>query len=141
VITVDVPTYNTEQSNTEPASHWNLNLQNNTTTFHSQLIEPMSASIRPDGLLLYVSEASYESGTSPLSSWIPITGYDKNLGKDKDFEGDEERVDVSMDGEKEPSGKEGPLDLFQRLVKRRLERLSFSTHQGSLSGADVDMDN
>ena len=30
----------------------------------------------PDGVLLYVAEASYEPGTSPLSSWIPIAGHD-----------------------------------------------------------------
>lgn len=142
MITVDVPKYNTEQPNTEPVSLWNLNPQNNTTSFHPHLIEPMAASIQPDGLLLYVSEASYESGTSPLSSWIPITGYEKDLGKEKDPEAEEERADVSMDGEKGPSGKGGgPLDLFQRLVKRRLERVSFPSHQGSLLGADVDMDN
>lgn len=113
MITVDVPIYNTEP-NTEPVAHWNLNPQNNTTTFHPHLVEPMAASIKPDGLLLYVSEASYESGTSPLSSWIPISGYDKDLGKEKDPE-EEERADVNMDGEKGP-GKGGPLDLFQRLV-------------------------
>ena len=163
MITVDVPIYNTEP-NTEPVSHWNLNPQNNTATFHPHLVESMAASIQPDGLLLYVSEASYESGTSPLSSWIPITGYDKDLGKEKDHE-EEERADVNMDGEKGLSGKRGPLDLFQRfvflflfltalanlmtfwlflpirLVKRRLERVSFPMHRGSLLGADVDMDN
>ena len=118
VITVDVPIYNTEL-NTEPVSHWHLNPnpQNNTTTFHPHLVEPMAASIQPDGLLLYVSEASYESGTSPLSSWIPITGYDKDLGKEKDPEEEEEvRADVNMDGEKGSSRKAGPLDLFQRFV-------------------------
>ena len=114
MITVDVPIYNTEP-NTEPVSHWNLNPQNSTPTFYPHLIEPMTASIQPDGLLLYVSEASYESGTSPLSSWIPITGYDKDSGKEKDPEDEEERADVNMDGEKS-SGKGGPLDLFQRLV-------------------------
>ena len=30
------------------------------------------ANVAPDGLLLYISEASYEAGASPLSSWIPI---------------------------------------------------------------------
>jgi snurportin-1 len=110
VITVDVPIYNTE-----PVSHWNLNPQNSTTASHPHSVEPMAANIQPDGLLLYVSEASFESGTSPLSSWIPITGYDQDSGKEKDPK-EEERADVSMDGEKGPSGKEGPLDLFQRFV-------------------------
>lgn len=32
----------------------------------------LAVDVMPDGMLLYVSEASYESGTSPLSSWIPI---------------------------------------------------------------------
>ena len=109
VVTVDVPIYNTE-----PVSHWNLNPQNDTTTYHPHPVEPMVASIQPDGLLLYVSEASYEPGTSPLSSWIPITGYDEDSGRKKDPE--EERADMSMDGEKGSSGKGGPLDLFQRFV-------------------------
>lgn len=131
MITVDVPIYNTEQSNSEPVSHWNLNPQNNTATFHPHLIEPMAASIQPDGLLLYVSEASYESGTSPLSSWIPITGYDKD--HDKDPEAEEERADVSMDGEKGPLGKGGgPLDLFQRFVF-----FPFSLHLASLIIDDI----
>lgn len=30
------------------------------------------ANVAPDGLLLYIAEASYEAGASPLSSWIPI---------------------------------------------------------------------
>ncbi len=36
--------------------------------------------IQPDGLLLYVAESSYEPGTSPLSSWIPIVGYEQDEG-------------------------------------------------------------
>ncbi|KAF4616700.1 hypothetical protein D9613_008607 [Agrocybe pediades] len=63
---------------------------------------PASARIEPDGMLLYVSEASYEPGTSPLSSWVPIRGYDTH-----------------GDG---PVAKEGPLDLFQRLIRRRISR-------------------
>ena len=30
------------------------------------------AEIKPDGLLLYVAQAIYEPGTSPLSSWVPL---------------------------------------------------------------------
>jgi snurportin-1 len=30
------------------------------------------AEIQPDGLLLYVAQAIYEPGTSPLSSWVPL---------------------------------------------------------------------
>ncbi|KAF5380008.1 hypothetical protein D9615_006166 [Tricholomella constricta] len=46
--------------------------------------------VEPDGLLLYVKEAAYEPGTSPLSSWIPIA-------------------------QEEEKG-EGRLDLFERSV-------------------------
>jgi snurportin-1 len=41
----------------------------------TQLV-PRVVNVGPDGLLLYVAEASYEPGTSPLSSWIPIVGYE-----------------------------------------------------------------
>jgi hypothetical protein len=37
----------------------------------TQLVQTV-ANIGTDGLLLYVAESSYEPGTSPLSSWIPI---------------------------------------------------------------------
>ncbi|KAJ7931192.1 hypothetical protein B0H13DRAFT_1594531 [Mycena leptocephala] len=35
------------------------------------VLSTRKAEICADGLLLYVAEASYEAGTSPLSSWIP----------------------------------------------------------------------
>lgn len=42
----------------------------------SQFASPASritqAEIKPDGLLLYVAQAIYEPGTSPLSSWVPL---------------------------------------------------------------------
>jgi len=41
-------------------------------------LTPVSKSVAPDGLLLYLAEASYEAGNSPLSSWIPITGAREN---------------------------------------------------------------
>jgi len=158
VITINVPISNTEPvlhssqpgqsflssefTFQAPGSH--ASPQINITMPHLQVV-PVAASVQPDGLLLYVSEASFEPGTSPLSSWIPITGCDEGVrgGKgeiDLDLD-DEDRVDVNMSGEKGPSRKEGPLDLFQRLVRRRLERVSFVKHQGSSLGADVDMDN
>ncbi|KAG6877152.1 hypothetical protein C0992_010682 [Termitomyces sp. T32_za158] len=45
-------------------------------TGFGQAVQMKEAIIEPDGLLLYVKAASYESGTSPLSSWIPIVSYD-----------------------------------------------------------------
>ena len=61
--------------------------------------------VTSDGLLLYVSHASYEEGISPLSCWIPITP-------------------VTIPGEQEINdterGGNGPLDLFQRYVRVNL---------------------
>jgi len=55
-------------------------------------IQRMEVQVQPEGLLLYVSQATYEPGTSPLSTWVPIQ-----------FEG------VAV------------LDLFERLVQKRLQ--------------------
>lgn len=63
-----------------------------------------TAIVQPDGLLLYVAEASYEPGTSPLSSWISIHGYDGHLDDGAEIpvvQGDQQK---------------NPLDLFQRFV-------------------------
>ena len=99
---------------------WNLNSHTNTTIPHPHpafQVAPVAASVQSDGLLLYVSEASFEPGTSPLSSWIPITRYDEDSGQGKGgLDLDEEFLDVNMGGEKGSSGKEGPLDIFQRFV-------------------------
>ncbi|TFK41585.1 hypothetical protein BDQ12DRAFT_646081 [Crucibulum laeve] len=92
-------------------------------TFRAQApvsLAPVATDVRSDGLLLYVAEASYEAGTSPLSSWIPIVDY-------------EEPGEVRMD---EPG--EGPLDLFQRLVKRRLEWKTTGL-EGTEATMDVEM--
>jgi snurportin-1 len=55
--------------------------------------------IETDGLLLYVSEASYQPGETPLSAWVPA----KPLTTTSE----------------EPSIKEPPLDLFERLIRER----------------------
>jgi len=65
-----------------------------------QISQTFRAHILPDGLLLYVAEASYETGTSPLSSWVPISNYDEKTNATDKHTG-------------EPD-KESPLDLFQR---------------------------
>ncbi|THU88645.1 hypothetical protein K435DRAFT_866115 [Dendrothele bispora CBS 962.96] len=36
----------------------------------------MTFQMLSDGLLSYMSKATYELGTSPLSSWIPLKNYD-----------------------------------------------------------------
>lgn len=66
-------------------------------------IARLPVTLYPDGMLLYVSEASYESGTSPLSSWVPFRSF--NPGS-----------------ELPSSNAEAPLDKFQRLVRQRMER-------------------
>jgi len=59
------------------------------------------ADIKPDGLLLYVAQAIYEPGTSPLSSWVPLVS----------------PVADEMAGIEQSSS---PLEMFERLVHRRL---------------------
>jgi len=63
------------------------------------MLTSMSVALESDGMLLYVSQASYEPGTSPLSSWIPITGY-------------AEEYDGTGSGCQKGSNR--PLDLFER---------------------------
>lgn len=110
--------------------------------------------IEPDGLLLYVAESGYEPGTSPLSSWIPIVGYEKEeeqveVGTRNKGEVKREREN-GVDGPLKRAGGESPLDLFERwvsicydlkhvvdsqcrLVKKRLEK-------EFLGNKDMDMD-
>lgn len=57
------------------------------------------ALVKADGLLLYIAQASYEPGTSPLSTWIPIVGYS---------------TDRAMATPNPHSSTAGPLDLFEK---------------------------
>ena len=54
-------------------------------------VHRIEVQVQSEGLLLYLSQATYEPGTSPLSTWVPIQ-----------FEG------VAV------------LDLFERYVHRHL---------------------
>ncbi|KAF8264100.1 hypothetical protein EI94DRAFT_1686749 [Lactarius quietus] len=67
--------------------------------------------IKPDGLLLYVAQAIYEPGTSPLSTWVPL-------------------VFPAVDGASTETS--SPLDVFERLVKRRVARGSRLTEVNML---------
>lgn len=62
-------------------------------------LRPEQAVVMSDGMLLYVAQATYEPGTSPLSLWIPRRAYteDKDPGNGSG--------DVAV---------EGPLDVFDR---------------------------
>ncbi|KZP13407.1 hypothetical protein FIBSPDRAFT_960581, partial [Athelia psychrophila] len=79
-----------------------------------QALTSLPVALQSDGLLLYVSQASYEPGTSPLSSWIPIAGYETGVGGDR------------------------PLDLFDQLVGRRLVN-ALRAH-GQANGVDNEVD-
>ncbi|KAJ7698724.1 hypothetical protein B0H17DRAFT_326861 [Mycena rosella] len=88
-----------------------------------------TAEVCADGLLLYVAEASYEAGTSPLSSWIPIANYE------------EDRTSTVMADAN--TSTDGPLDVFHRLVQKRIVRNSTSSSEYNSSfvtNSSVQMD-
>ncbi|CAL1709262.1 unnamed protein product [Somion occarium] len=83
---------------TNPSSGMDLDIP-------STELQTVSVEVKSDGILLYVSQATYEPGTSPLSTWIPIRAYTEWKDKDK-------MEDTT----------EGPLDKFERLIRKRLSR-------------------
>ncbi|KAI0646122.1 hypothetical protein C8Q79DRAFT_961121 [Trametes meyenii] len=74
-------------------------------------LQSIRVNVRSDGLLLYVAQATYEPGTSPLSSWVPLRAYQTH----------EERIQQET-GHGGGSVAESPLDLFERLVKRKIAK-------------------
>ncbi|KAI0711561.1 hypothetical protein C8Q76DRAFT_769392 [Earliella scabrosa] len=82
-------------------------------------LQAVQAEVRSDGLLLYVAQAAYEPGTSPLSNWVPLRAY-------------QTRAEEQEGG---ASGAESPLDVFERLVRRRL-----SGPTGISSVPEIEMD-
>jgi len=78
----------------------------------SHATRTFQAEIQSDGLLLFVSQAIYEPGTSPLSSWVPL---------------------VSPAGDGAGTETSSPLDVFERLVKRRVAQGSRLTEVDMLS--------
>ncbi|KAF5364792.1 hypothetical protein D9758_009312 [Tetrapyrgos nigripes] len=83
-----------------------------------------------DGLLLYVAEASYESGTSPLSNWIPLKNYDATRAHSHGQEDMAE--DTSPDDDT-------PINKFERLVRCRMLRRPMSSEQYPSGCMDTDM--
>lgn len=66
-----------------------------------------------DGLLLYLAEATYESGSSPLSNWVPLKPL--SLLSTLDTEDNESMEHESDDARTmRTSNLDGPLDLFER---------------------------
>lgn len=43
-------------------------------------LQTIQVQLEPDGLLLYVRESYYESGTSPLCVWVPSKALDATTG-------------------------------------------------------------
>ncbi|KAK7683091.1 hypothetical protein QCA50_013764 [Cerrena zonata] len=74
----------------------------------TQELQDVEVNIGSDGILLYLSQASYEPGTSPLSLWVPIRPFVEWKDKDQDH------MDVSSS--------ESPLGQFERLLRKRLSR-------------------
>ncbi|KAG1778050.1 hypothetical protein EV702DRAFT_1220673 [Suillus placidus] len=97
-ISVDIPVH---VSPPEFTSH-DMAVDGTHDSVASRSTTSVIAHVDSDGLLLYVSHASYEEGTSPLSCWIPNKAIT-------------ERPEVPSSSE----GHDSPLDVFQRLVQRR----------------------
>ncbi|KAL4073626.1 hypothetical protein V8B97DRAFT_1865486 [Scleroderma yunnanense] len=78
----------------------------------SRISKTVTSQVSSDGLLLYVAQASYEEGTSPLSCWIPIKP-------------------VTEPGNQQStmfSSLASPLDVFQRLVQHRMSSMVNTMH-------------
>ncbi|KAF9254653.1 hypothetical protein L218DRAFT_1009443 [Marasmius fiardii PR-910] len=88
------------------------------SSFQQRSFVTFKTHIASDGLLLYVAEATYESGTSPLSSWVPIRRYDGANGGDA--------MQTTLDVDQSLVGS-GPLDTFEKLIRRRAEQKGLST--------------
>lgn len=100
-IFVDIPTSTPFQS---PPSDSAMSIDSRAD--HNRLT-PMSVHVTSDGLLLYVSHASYEEGISPLSCWIPI--------RPVTIPTEEKIKDTKPESN-------GPLSLFQRYVRVNLSQ-------------------
>ncbi|KAJ6576349.1 hypothetical protein B0H10DRAFT_2168474 [Mycena sp. CBHHK59/15] len=79
-----------------------------------------NAEIVADGLLLYVSEASYEAGTSPLSSWIPKATYGESRPTDGMTDSSAGFVSCSS------------LIFYHRLIQKRIARKQNSGYHSSV---------
>ena len=68
--------------------------------------QDIESRIGSDGILLYVAEATYESGESPLSVWVPRVPFE------------EPDYSHAHEGErrKDEEPRESPLDVFERYV-------------------------
>ncbi|KAJ3752882.1 hypothetical protein EV360DRAFT_54425 [Lentinula raphanica] len=81
------------------------------TPIKGTVISTREHSIVSDGLLLYVAEASYESGTSPLSNWVPLK---QPLSISKIESESMEDVTTQSSHTSNVTILDGPLDQFER---------------------------
>ncbi|KAI6131420.1 hypothetical protein EDD16DRAFT_1536242 [Pisolithus croceorrhizus] len=82
----------------QPSSPTSMSIDTTCNPIESRLSKLVTNQIPSDGLLLYVAQASYEEGTSPLSCWVPI-----------------QPIAGSSSQEGVPTtSNSSPLDLFQR---------------------------
>lgn len=81
-----------------------MDIEHNSTHTQVELVRE-NATIGSDGLLLYVAQATYEPGTSPLSLWVPAKAY-----------AEERTADASADTSMDVGTREAPLDIFERFV-------------------------
>lgn len=86
--------------------------------------------IASDGILLYVGEAAYESGESPLSVWVPRVPFEESDYSRKNQDHEQEYDDGKTDGGisvtesavsvdrigSAANEKESPLDVFERYI-------------------------
>lgn len=74
-------------------------------------IDELEVSIMSDGLLLYVGEAAYDPGVSPLSVWVP-----RKCPEEVKEERGHVRAQAIGSSAEPPGTNESPLDWFERFV-------------------------
>ena len=99
MINISIPSGHTAVSVCSSGGDMDLDTPQDSDT-GSQL-QTVRIEIHPDGILLYDAQATYEPGTSPLSTWVPIRAYSEESWKEDKVQGMKSRGD-------------GPLDKFER---------------------------
>jgi len=106
LVSVDVPLTSPPPTSAHELVSPSMDIDNSTSTLPPpppMILTSLPVNLQSDGLLLYVAQASYEPGTSPLSSWIPIS-----------ISSDAEDKDLYLDGTSSSGDTSRPLDLFER---------------------------
>ncbi|KAJ3968667.1 hypothetical protein EV361DRAFT_924883 [Lentinula raphanica] len=123
-VRVSLPMIVSTVSKTSGSGDMDIDTPTCTTTPATTPIATREHSIIPDGLLLYVAEASYESGTSPLSNWVPL----RQLSSASKMESESmEDVTTESSHAVDTPNLDGPLDQFERLLRLRVQRQGMSS--------------